>query len=1027
MNYLLRLPSLPCLASALAATFLASALAAQTSAGGTIEGRVLNATSGNFLNNVRVVVKDTLLETATNQNGEYRIAGVPVGTVSVSASFTGLTPQARTVTVAGGQTVRLDFDLVLAGTSAAADSSAVVKLAAFTVEERELTAQGAALHEQRAAPNIKNVVSMEEFGDLGITNPGHFLTYVPGVSNVYNTTGEVEGIGMRGMASSGTLVMFDGAQAASNDPASRSYNFSGTSTANLDRIEVTKVPTPDLPANAVGGSINMVTRSGFNRRTALLRYNLLATIQAKGTHGNIPDPGKKLAGTEDKTTALGIQPGFDLSYSKPIGDTFAFTLNAGRNARYQDREYLITTWDRVRNVQTAGTLNSVLNIFYQDVAAIGGDWKTGRNVFRARVDMSRYHAITRQNQFNFNFGAGATGGEKSTTGAATGVGTLTQNAGANPNQYRRLLNGRISHVYTGDQWKFDWNAAYSEARRLFSDIDEGMFYSANSTLSNLVISGDGLDGITRTALPRLTVTTRTGAAVNPHDIRQYTLNNATSGRMYFKNTVGSAAANATRTFATAIPLTLKAGFAIEQTERDNWTESMTWNFRPPAAAGGQLVGNYDLIADAYSARRTFNDGVKINFVSTEKLYNLYRRNPDYFQLNEAAAYTSRVNSSKLLEETIAAGYVRADVKALDNRLWVVGGVRFERTTDKGSGPLNDIRNTYQRNAAGQIILDANRRPVPIVADALTLAKLQFKERAAYSEKDYDDFYPSLNVSYNLGANFVLRTAYARTIGRPDLSFITPGTSISDPSVALPTITVVNTGLQPWTANNYDLTLESYEFKGATMAVSGFRKEISKFFTSVRVPATQALLDQFGLPADLLSSNYEIISSENSADDAAINGFEWSWRQSFRPFPTLPPWVRSFSLFLNGTHLRISGPGAQSFSGYSTRIINWGAAYARGNFAIKLNTTYSNGPRTAVVAANATTPAGTYTGVAPRSNVSGSIEYRINKYVTVHVSGQNLTNSLWRNMTYSPGSPEYTRPTQYRDNGIAYVIGMKGEF
>ena len=66
-------------------------------------------------------------------------------------------------------------------------------------------------------------------------------------------------------------------------------------------------------------------------------------------------------------------------------------------------------------------------------------------------------------------------------------------------------------------------------------------------------------------------------------------------------------------------------------------------------------------------------------------------------------------------------------------------------------------------------------------------------------------------------------------------------------------------------------------------------------------------------------------------------------------------------------------------------------------------------------------------VAPRSNVSGSIEYRINKYVTLHASGQNLTGSLWRNVTYAPGSPEYTRPTQYRDTGIAYVIGMKGEF
>lgn len=1008
----------------LCAVFAPPPLAAQP-ATGTIEGRVLNATSGSYLYNVTVVVKGTLLTAATDENGGYRLTGVPAGSATLTASFTGLDPQTRVVTVTPGGVVRADFELILAGSTRAA--SDVIQLEAFTVEERELSAQGAALHEQRSAANIRNVVSIEEFGDLGITNPGHFLTYVPGVSNVYNTTGEVEGIGLRGMASSGTLVMFDGAQAASNDPNSRSYNFSGTATSNLERVEVTKVPTPDLPANAVGGSINLVTKSGFTRRSALLRYNVLATLQAKGSHGNFPSVGEKLAGNDAKTTALGIQPGFDLSYSRPVGRSLALTFNAGRNARYQDREYLSPTWDRVRAVQTAGTLNSVLNIFYQDVAAIGADWRTARSVVRARVDVSRYHAITRQNQFAFNFGAGATGGEKSTAGAATGVGTLTQNAGANPNQYRRLFNTRLSHTYTGDRWKFDWTAAYSEARRQFRDMDEGMFYSASSNLTSLLVNGDGLDGISTMTLPRLTVRTRTGATVDPYDVRQFTLNTATTGRMSFVNQVGNLAANAARTFATALPLTLKTGVAISNQKRDNWTHSATWNFRPPASAGGQTVGNYDLLSEAYSDRRVFNGGAKIGFVSTKKLHDLFQAHPEYFVLNEVTAHTNRVNNSKLLEERITAGYLRADLKALENRLWLVAGTRFEHTANEGLGPLNDIRNTYVRDSAGRIVLGANGRPQVIAADALTLARLQYQERAAFSERSYEGFYPSVNSSYQLGANFIVRAAWARTIGRPDLTFITPGTSISDPSAATPTITVINTGLQPWTADNYDLTLESYEFKGATLALSGFRKEISKFFTSVRVPATAALLEQYGLPEDLLSTNYEIITRENSTEDAVVQGLEWNWRQSLRPFTGLPGWARSLGFFVNGTHLRIGGPGKEQFSGYSTRIINWGVAYARGNFAIKANATYSNGPRNAVVAANATTPAGTYSGLAPRTILSGSLEYRINKWVTIHASGQNLNNALYRNMTFAPGAPEYTRPTQYRDNGIAYVLGVKGEF
>ena len=1009
----------------LAALAVAVSVSGQGAGAGVIQGTVLNATSGNYLHNARVTVKGLNTEVSTDENGAFRIASVPAGSAELTVSFTGLGSQTKMVTVGAGQTVRADLELSLDGP--AKDSSGIVRLAAFTVEERELTAQGSALHEQRSAANIKNVVSMEEFGDLGITNPGHFLTYVPGVSNVYNTTGEVEGIGLRGMSSSGTLVMFDGAQAASNDPASRAYNFSGTSTANLDRIEVTKVPTPDLPANAVGGSINMVSKSGFNRSTPLFRYNFFATLQAKGGQENLPHGISPYAGTDARTTMRPVQPGFDLSYSRPVNEALAFTFNLGHNARYQDREYISPTWDRVRLVQTAGTLNSVINIFTKDIAAVGADWKTGNSIIRARFDLSLQDAYTRQNVFSYNFGAGATGGEKSTEGPVAGVGSLGLTAGQNINQYRRLLNGRISHTYSGDQWKFDWVTSYSEARRLFSDVDEGTFGTMAATLSNVVVSAQGLDGISSMTMPRLTVKSRTGAAIDPYDTRQYTLNTAVSGRMYFKNVVGAASANATRSFATAWPLTLKAGVSVEKTERDNWTESLSWNFRPPAAAGGQLVGAYDLGADSYSARRTYNGGLKINWLSTTKLYDLYRQHADWFQLNDTAAYTNRVNNSKKLDETISAGYVRTDLKALENRLWIVAGVRFEHTADEGLGPLNDIRNTYLKDSAGRIVLGSNGRPTPITTDALALAKLQFKERAAVTEKTYQDFYPSVNASYNLGVNFVLRAAYAATIGRPDLSFITPGTSISDPSVAPRTITVVNTGLRPWTADNYDLTLESYEYKGATVAVSGFRKEITGFFTSVRIPASQALLDQYGLPADLLTGDYEIITRENSADSAVIDGVEWSWRQSFRPFATLPTWARSLGVFANATHLRLSGAGADNFAGYSTRIFNWGVSFARSNFAIKVNVTNSNGPRNAVVAANATTPAGTYTSLAPRTLVGGSLEYRVTRRLTLHFSGQNLSNALYRNMTYSPGAPDYVRPTQYRDNGIEYVLGLRGEF
>jgi hypothetical protein len=159
-------------------------------------------------------------------------------------------------------------------------------------------------------------------------------------------------------------------------------------------------------------------------------------------------------------------PGFELSYSLPLNSSLAFTFNAGHNARIQDREYITPTWGRVRMVQTAGTLNSVLNIFTKDIAAAGADYKIGKSVFRTRVDFTRQDSIPRQNVFNYTLGAGATGGEDFSEGAATGVGSVGQTVGQSINQYRRLLNARVGQTYTGDVWKFDWSLSYSSGWRI---------------------------------------------------------------------------------------------------------------------------------------------------------------------------------------------------------------------------------------------------------------------------------------------------------------------------------------------------------------------------------------------------------------------------------------------------------------------------------------------------------------------------------------------------------------------------------
>ena len=84
-------------------------------------------------------------------------------------------------------------------------------------------------------------------------------------------------------------------------------------------------------------------------------------------------------------------------------------------------------------------------------------------------------------------------------------------------------------------------------------------------------------------------------------------------------------------------------------------------------------------------------------------------------------------------------------------------------------------------------------------------------------------------TFNVTANLQARASYGRTLGRPNLGSIIPGVTIPEPSIGVvrEVIAVTNTALQPWTANNYDLTLESYNFKDGFGSVGIFQKNIKE--------------------------------------------------------------------------------------------------------------------------------------------------------------------------------------------------------
>ncbi|MES2696415.1 MAG: TonB-dependent receptor, partial [Verrucomicrobiota bacterium] len=423
-------------------------------------------------------------------------------------------------------------------------------------------------------------------------------------------------------------------------------------------------------------------------------------------------------------------------------------------------------------------------------------------------------------------------------------------------------------------------------------------------------------------------------------------------------------------------------------------------------------------------------GQPMRWISVTKLYQLFQSQPGLFVLDEALAHQNSVTTSRRLNETISAAYLRSDVRLFKNRLWLVGGVRFEKTEDEGWGPLNDPTAQYQKDANGRVV-DGNPttvgvQPIFLTNDLLARARQRYVERGTHAEQDYDGLYPSLNASYSITENLMVRAAYARTIGRPNVSAVVPSATFTEPNVAAPTITVTNAGLKPWTADSYDLTLESYHLKDGFGSIGVFQKNITDFFGSVRTLATPELLDLYGLPNDPAYLGYEIVTTTN-VGDAKITGVEFSYRQSLT---FLPKWAQGFQVFFNGTKMKLSGSTTADFTGFNPSSYAGGINYIRPRYFIKLTCTHQGETRRGAVAVSAANgiPAGTFNYQDARTRWSLSAQYSLSRRFALYGSMTDIDGGFNPStLRYAPGTPDYAKPQRYQELGSTIMLGVKGNF
>jgi hypothetical protein len=256
------------------ATALASAQSQATT--GTVEGIVTDST-GAVLPGATVTLTNQetgfIRTLVTDTEGRYRGIALPLGTYSIAVELAGFARSAREqVALAVGQTLRIDFTLAVAGVAQEVQVTAGAPVVETTRSEQT------ALIDERSVENLP--INGRNFLD--------FVKLAPTVGVVQGPDGaELSINGQRGIYNN---VMIDGADANNPFFGEQRGGQRPKYIISLEAVKEFQVVTDGASAEfgrSAGGFVNMVTKSGTNRRLATAfyfgRYGGLLSENSDGT------------------------------------------------------------------------------------------------------------------------------------------------------------------------------------------------------------------------------------------------------------------------------------------------------------------------------------------------------------------------------------------------------------------------------------------------------------------------------------------------------------------------------------------------------------------------------------------------------------------------------------------------------------------------------------------------------------------------------------------------------------------------
>ncbi|MFN4917035.1 MAG: TonB-dependent receptor [Ignavibacteria bacterium] len=730
-----------------------------TSLAGNVSGIVLDEKGILPLPGAGVQIKELSRGKICDSRGQFFISNVKSGSYTLTVTSIGFKKYSQKIEIPENGTISVKV-LMQGSTSVTND---------VIVMGDGLQGQARALNQQKEGISIANIISSDQVGRFPDANVGDALKRVQGITVQYDQ-GEARFGLIRGTAARLNSVTINGDRIPSAEAENREVQLDLIPSDMIQTIEVTKALTPDMDADAIGGSINLITRGAPETRrlsiTGAGGYNFLSEKPIL--------TGAGIYGERFMDNKLGLVLSGSINNHKLASDNVEaeWEKDANDNAYVSDLQLRRYDVERTRRSISLGLdykFDEQNQVFFNTIYNWRDDWEN-----RYRVNY-RYPSAPDSN--------GIVSGAEVRRETKGGIGNDRVNNTRLEDQ--RTFNVSFSGQHLLGAVKANWQANYAKASEERPNERYVSFRTRKQKLTQDISDPIQPKGGF--------VSGETGNDLNTWTLRQlteqygYTEDVDLNAKLDLETTLNQGAYESI----------LKGGIRYRGKEkmRDNsfnfYTPNNTNVFNSSSFGSIPLIdmdrGKENLAGDyAYGsyAPSSFLGGINVNDTSNFKVRDgIAEYVPGNFNATET------INAGYLmLTQQMSGGYLNSD-----DKLMIVAGARVEHTSVEYTGNSFD-------------------------ADAETYA-------AKTGTNSYLNILPSLHVRYEYNPALIIRMAYTNTIARPNYYNLVPYQLFSQDDDE---ITLGNPDLKATTSSNLDLMAEYY-FESVGIFSGGiFQKNIQNF-------------------------------------------------------------------------------------------------------------------------------------------------------------------------------------------------------